>query len=261
MRIALGLEFDGMPFHGWQSQADGGGVQDALERALSAIAGTKIAVTAAGRTDAGVHATLQVAHFDAEADRPETAWVRGVNSLLPSAIAVRWAIAVPSEFHARFAATGRYYTYLLLDRPVRPALLASRVGWYHRPLALEPMREAAAALLGLHDFSAFRAAECQAKTPIKTLDRLDIGREGDMIRFDLHADAFLQHMVRNIVGTLVYVGNRRHPPGWVAEVLASRDRSRAAPTFAAQGLYLTGVDYEQRWNLPSTHEPVVIPRQ
>ena len=260
MRIAIGLEFDGTPFHGWQSQADGSSVQDALERALSAIAGTKVAVTAAGRTDAGVHATLQVAHWDTGADRPETAWVRGVNSLLPSAIAVRWAVTVPSEFHARFAATGRHYTYLLLDRPVRPALLASRAGWYHRPLALGPMREAADALLGLHDFSAFRAAECQAKTPLKTLDRLDIAREGGLIRFDLHADAFLQHMVRNIVGTLVYVGNGRHPPSWVAEVLESRDRSHAAPTFAAEGLYLTGVDYEQRWNLPSTHEPVVIPR-
>ena len=261
MRIAVGLEFDGTPFHGWQSQADGSGVQDAVEKALSAIAGTRVAVTAAGRTDAGVHATLQVAHLDTEVERPATAWVRGVNSLLPSAIAVRWAVAVPSEFHARFAATGRHYTYLLLDRPVRPALLASRAGWYHRPLALGPMREAADALLGLHDFSAFRAAECQAKTPVKTLDRVDIAREGELIRFDLHADAFLQHMVRNIVGTLVYVGNGRHSPSWVAEVLESRDRSRAAPTFAAEGLYLTGIDYEQRWNLPSTREPVVIPRQ
>jgi len=260
MRIALGLEFDGTPFHGWQSQADASGVQDAVESALSAIAGTKVAVIAAGRTDAGVHATLQLLHFDIEANRPETAWVRGVNSLLPAAIAVRWAVVVPLEFHARFSATGRHYTYLLLDRPVRPALLASRVGWYHRPLALEPMREAAGALLGLHDFSAFRAAECQAKTPLKTLDRLDIAREGDMIRFDLHADAFLQHMVRNIVGTLVYVGNGRHSARWVAEVLASRDRSRAAPTFAASGLYLSGIDYAPRWNLPSTHEPLVIPR-
>jgi len=168
---------------------------------------------------------------------------------------------VPSDFHARFSATGRHYTYLLLDRPVRPALLAMRVGWYHRPLALGPMREAAQALLGLHDFSAFRAAECQAKTPVKTLDRLDIAREADMIRFDMHADAFLQHMVRNIVGTLVYVGSGRHPPSWVAEVLESRDRSRAAPTFAAAGLYLTGIDYAPKWNLPSTQQPVIIPRQ
>jgi tRNA pseudouridine38-40 synthase len=260
MRIALGLEFDGTPFHGWQSQADGCGVQDALEDALSAVAGTRVSVTAAGRTDAGVHATLLVAHFDTEVTRPETAWVRGVNSLLPTAVVVRWAVAVSSDFHARFAATGRHYTYLLLDRPVRPALLAARAGWYHRPLALGPMREAADALLGVHDFSAFRAAECQARTPIKTLDKLEITREADMLRFDLHADAFLQHMVRNIVGTLVYVGNGRRSASWVVELLESRDRAKAAPTFAAAGLYLTGIDYAPRWNLPATHQPVVVPR-
>jgi tRNA pseudouridine38-40 synthase len=259
MRIALGLEYDGAPFHGWQSQADGSGVQDALERALSEISGARSAVTAAGRTDAGVHATLQVVHFDTDADRPETAWVRGVNALLPPAIAVRWAVGVTADFHARFAATGRHYTYLLLDRPVRPALLHSRIGWYHRPLALGAMREAAEALLGSHDFSAFRAAECQAKSPIKTLDRLEIAREGDMFRFDLHADAFLHHMVRNIIGTLVYVGDGRQRPAWVAEVLASRDRTRAAPTFAAAGLYLTGIDYAPRWNLPMTSVPVRSP--
>lgn len=256
MRIALGVEYDGAPFRGWQSQADGSGVQDVLERAVAAIAGSPLTLTAAGRTDAGVHATLQVAHFDTAVARPETAWVRGVNGRLPTAVAVRWAVDVPSDFHARFTATGRHYTYLLLDRPVRPALLHSRVGWYHRPLALGPMRVAAQALLGSHDFSAFRAAECQARTPTKTLDRLEIAREGDMLRFDLHADAFLQHMVRNIVGTLVYVGNGRHPPSWVADVLASRDRSRAAPTFAAAGLYLTGVDYPRRWNLPATFAAV-----
>jgi tRNA pseudouridine38-40 synthase len=259
MRIALGLEYDGAPFHGWQSQADGSGVQDALDRALSGIAGTRVAATAAGRTDAGVHATLQVAHFDADANRPQTAWVRGVNALLPPAVVVRWAVDTAADFHARFAATGRHYTYLLLDRPVRPALLQSRVGWYHRPLALAAMREAADALLGSHDFSAFRAAECQAKSPIKTLDRLEIAREGDMLRFDFHADAFLHHMVRNIVGTLVYVGNGRQRPAWAADVLASRDRTRAAPTFAAAGLYLTGIDYAPRWNLPMTSAPVRLP--
>ena len=261
MRIALGLEFDGTAFHGWQSQPDGSGVQNALEHALSGVAGVQVRLTAAGRTDAGVHATIQVVHFDVDVVRPESAWLRGVNSLLPPAVVVRWAVPMPAEFHARYSATGRHYTYLLLDRPVRPALLASRVGWYHRPLALGAMREAAGALLGVHDFSAFRAAECQARTPIKTLDRLDIAREGDMLRFDLHADAFLQHMVRNIVGTLVYVGNGRHPAAWAAEVLASRDRSRAAPTFSAAGLYLTGIDYAPRWNLPDTRQPVVITGQ
>jgi tRNA pseudouridine38-40 synthase len=260
MRIALGIEYDGAPFHGWQSQADGSGVQDALERALAAIAGARVRAVAAGRTDAGVHATLQVVHFDIDVARPDTAWVRGANALLPESMAVRWALQIGQDFHARFAAAGRHYTYLLLDRPVRPALLNRRVGWYHRPLALEAMRAAAAALLGHHDFSAFRAAECQAKSPLKTLDRLDIAREDDVIRFDLHADAFLQHMVRNIVGALVYVGSGRQAPGWTAELLHSRDRTRGAPTFAACGLYLTGIDYLPRWNLPPTVVPLSIPR-
>ena len=256
MRIAFGLEYDGAPFHGWQSQADGSGVQDALERAVGEIAGARVATVAAGRTDSGVHATAQVAHFDAPAARPETAWVRGVNALLPATVSVRWALEVADEFHARFSATGRHYTYMLQNHPVRPALLQSRVGWYHRPLALGPMEEGAQALLGTHDFSAFRAAECQAKSPVKTLDRLEILREGDMLRFELHADAFLQHMVRNIVGTLVCVGSGRQAPRGSREVLASRDRARAAPTFSAAGLYLTGVDYPTRWNLPSTLAPV-----
>jgi tRNA pseudouridine38-40 synthase len=260
MRIALGLEYHGTPFHGWQSQPDGSAVQNVLERALSEIAGQAVAVIAAGRTDTGVHATLQVAHFDTDVQRPETAWVRGVNALLPDPIAVHWAIPVADGFHARFTATGRHYTYLLLDRPVRPALLSGRAGWYHQPLALTPMREGASALIGRHDFSAFRAAECQAKTPVRTLDRLDIAREGNMIRFDLHADAFLYRMVRNIVGALVYVGNGRQPPSWIGELLLGRDRTRAAPTFDAAGLYFTGVDYPVRFNLPATCAPLRIPQ-
>jgi tRNA pseudouridine38-40 synthase len=259
MRIALGLEYDGGSFHGWQSQADGSGVQDALERALGEVAGAPVGVVAAGRTDAGVHATLQVAHFDTDAVRPDTAWVRGANAHLPERIALRWALPIATEFHARFAATGRHYTYLLLDRPVRPALLNGRVGWYHRPLAVEAMCTAAAALLGNHDFSAFRAAECQARSPVKTLDRLDIAREDDVIRFDLHADAYLQHMVRNIVGALVWVGSGRQSSDWMRGLLESRDRTRGAPTFAACGLYLTGIDYPVRWNLPPTAAPVRLP--
>jgi len=260
MRIALGLEYDGGPFHGWQSQADASGVQDALERALAAVAGAPVSAIAAGRTDAGVHATLQVAHFDSPAERPDSAWVRGVNALLPAAITVRWALPVATEFHARFSATGRHYAYLLCNRPARPALLRSRVGWYHRPLAVEAMASAAEALIGKHDFSAFRAAECQAKSPLKTLDRIDIVRVDDMIRFDFHADAFLQHMVRNIVGALVYVGSGRQPASWVRELLEGRDRTRGAPTFSPVGLYLTGVDYPARWNLPSTLAPVRLPQ-
>ena len=259
MRFALALEYHGAPFHGWQSQADGSGVQDALERALTAVAGAPVRAVAAGRTDAGVHATIQVVHFDTVATRPDTAWVRGVNALLPEAIAVRWALAVPESYHARFAATGRSYTYLLLDRPVRPALLAGRVGWYHRPLAVEAMRAAAEALIGTHDFSAFRAAECQAKSPVKKLDRLSVARDDDMIRFELHADSFLQHMVRNIVGALVYIGDGRQAVDGIADLLQSRDRTRGAPTFAAAGLYLTGIDYPAHWNLPPTRVPVGIP--
>ena len=240
----------------WQTQADGTGVQDALERALSGIADAPLSTVAAGRTDAGVHAAIQVVHFDTDAHRADTAWVRGVNALLPSSVAVRWGLGVPADFHARFAATGRHYTYLLLDRPVRPALLAGRVGWYHRPLALDLMRTAADALLGRHDFSAFRAAECQAKSATRMLDRLDIARDDDMIRFDFHADAFLQHMVRNIVGALVYVGIGRHPPGWIAELLGRPHRTRAAPTFAPDGLYLTWHRLSAAVESPSTHAPV-----
>lgn len=259
MRIVLGLEYDGGSFCGWQSQADGSGVQDTLERALSEVAGTRTRAIAAGRTDAGAHATVQVAHFDTDALRPDTAWVRGTNAHLPVTIAVRWALPIAPAFHARFAATGRHYTYLLVDRPVRPALLNGRVGWYHRPLAVEAMRAAAETLLGSHDFSAFRAAECQAKSPVKTLDRLHIAREDDVIRIDLHADAYLQHMVRNIVGALVVVGSGRQLPEWMRALLQSRDRTRGAPTFAASGLYLTGIDYPPRWNLPPTVVPVRVP--
>jgi tRNA pseudouridine38-40 synthase len=258
MRIALGLEYNGKPFHGWQSQADASGVQDALEQALSRIAGKPVGVTAAGRTDTGVHATSQVAHFDTGVQRPQAAWVRGVNAMLPDAVAVQWAMPVDDEFHARFTATGRHYTYLLLDRPVRPALLNGRAGWYHQPLALATMREGAAALIGRHDFTAFRAAECQAKSPVRTLDRLDIARVENIIRFDLHADAFLHRMVRNIVGALVYVGNGRQPPAWIGELLSGRDRTRAAPTFGSEGLYFTGVDYPTRFNLPPTIVPLRI---
>ncbi|HEV3241414.1 MAG TPA: tRNA pseudouridine(38-40) synthase TruA [Casimicrobiaceae bacterium] len=260
MRIALGLEYDGESFHGWQTQPDDSGVQDALEHALGAVAGARTCAVAAGRTDAGAHATLQVVHFDTDAVRPDAAWVRGTNAHLPQTIAVRWSLPIGPDFHARFAAQGRHYTYLLLNRPVRPGLLRNRVGWYHRPLAVEAMCRAAATLLGNHDFSAFRAAECQAKTPVRTLDRLDIAREDDVIRFDLHADAYLQHMVRNIVGALVFVGAGRQAPEWMRELLESRDRRRGAATFAASGLYLTGVDYPLRWNLPPTVVPVRLPR-
>ncbi|MEO8331206.1 MAG: tRNA pseudouridine(38-40) synthase TruA [Gallionella sp.] len=254
MRIALGVEYDGRPFCGWQSQADGRTVQDTLQHALSQISGEPVSVIAAGRTDTGVHALEQVAHFDTQAERPLTAWVRGVNALLPESIAVRWAHPVPDEFHARFSAHGRSYRYLLINRATRPAIHAGKVGWYHAPLELAAMQAAAQHLIGEHDFSAFRAAQCQAKSPIKHLTQLDISRQGEMLIFDASADAFLHHMVRNMVGCLVYVGKGKYPPDWLGEVLAGRERSLAAPTFAPDGLYLRRVTYEEKWGLPQNED-------
>jgi tRNA pseudouridine38-40 synthase len=249
MRIALGLEYDGSRFLGWQTQPGGGTVQDALEPALGAIAGAPVTVTCAGRTDRGVHAREQVVHFDTGAERPATAWVRGVNALLPEAVAVLWSQEVDPTFHARYSAVSRTYRYALLNRPVRPALSARYAGWFHLPLDVDAMREAAALLVGEHDFSAFRSAECQAKSPVRTLHSLDIACRDERIDFVLRANAFLQHMVRNIVGTLVYVGKGKHAARWVSEVLESRDRARAAPTFAAEGLCLEGVEYDAKWRL------------
>lgn len=249
MRIALGLEYDGHSFRGWQSQREGITVQDTLERALATIAGEPIRVIAAGRTDAGVHASMQVVHFDTASQRPESAWVRGVNAFLPHSVSVLWSRQVDERFHARFSARGRRYRYVLINHPIRPALLHGRAGWCHNPLDVALMQQAASSLLGTHDFSAFRAAECQAKSPIKQLTQLDISIDRHLIYFDLRADAFLHHMVRNIVGCLVYVGKGRYPVEWLQDVLEGRDRSRAAPTFSPDGLYLCGVDYESRWGL------------
>lgn len=254
MRIALGLEYCGTPFHGWQSQPQGNTVQDALEAALSTIAGEKVGVICAGRTDAGVHATLQVVHFEMPVERPLTAWVRGVNSHLPDGVAVRWAAPVDDEFHARFSARGRRYRYLLLNRPQRPGLWQGRVGWFHLPLNVEAMQQAATHLIGEHDFSAFRAAGCQAKTPIKRLWRADVQQVGSLIVFDFEASAFLHHMVRNLVGSLVYIGKGTQAPDWMATLLQQRDRTVAAPTFSPDGLYFRGPIYESRWGLPEFEE-------
>lgn len=250
MRIALGVEYDGSPFFGWQSQADGHTVQDALQAALSGIAGEPVAIIAAGRTDTGVHALEQVVHFDTSVERPLSAWVRGVNALLPKSIAVLWAHPVPEEFHARFSAHARSYRYQLINRPVRSAVQHGKAGWFHAPLDVEKMIEAAQHLLGEHDFSAFRSSECQAKSPVKNLTQLDIQKRGDTIVFDLTAGAFLHHMVRNIVGCLVYIGKGKHPPQWMREVLENRERSHAAPTIAPDGLYLRNITYDAKWRLP-----------
>jgi len=225
-------------------------VQDALEPALAAIAGAEIKTTAAGRTDSGVHARLQVVHFDTDARRPSSAWVRGVNALLPDAVAVRWSQEVPDDFHARYSARSRTYRYELLNRPVRPALDAHYVGWFHLPLDVEKMRAAAAHFVGEHDFSSFRSAECQAKSPVRTIHAFSVEQKLDRIDFVIRANAFLHHMVRNLVGTLVYVGKGKHAPEWVEELLSSRDRAKAAPTFGPEGLYLESVEYDAKWGLP-----------
>ena len=249
-RIALGLEYDGSRFLGWQKQPGGATVQDALESGLAEIAAVPIATIAAGRTDRGVHARLQVVHFDTAVQRPLSAWVRGVNALLPPPIAVLWAHEVVEDFHARYSALSRSYRYELLNRAVRPALSASYTGWFHLPLDVAAMREAAAALVGEHDFSAFRSSECQAKSPVRTIHALNIERRGERIDFLIRANAFLHHMVRNLVGTLVYIGKGKHPPRWAKEVLESRERARAAPTFGPEGLYLETIEYEAKWGLP-----------
>lgn len=255
MRIALGIEYDGSAFCGWQTQPAGCAVQDKLESVLSHIAGERVATVCAGRTDAGVHALAQVVHFDTAVERPVAAWVRGANALLPPALAVTWAKNVSAEFHARYSAVERCYRYVLLNRPVRPAADHARVAWFHLPLDLQKMQEAARLLVGEHDFSAFRSSECQARSPVRHLRRLGIDRQGDYVIFELCANAFLHHMVRNIVGCLVYVGKGKHPPAWMGEVLSSCNRARAAPTFAAAGLYLARVVYDPAWGLPEASQP------
>ena len=250
MRIVLGVEYDGSAFSGWQSQPGGNSVQDVLEKALSTVAASAIRTVCAGRTDAGVHAMGQVVHFDTDAQRPDSAWVRGVNANLPAQVAVTWAVPVDPEFHARFSALGRSYRYVLLNRPVRPAAMNGRVGWFHAPLNVDLMGEAARHLIGEHDFSAFRAAECQAKSPVKMIKAVSIERHHDVIVFEFSANAFLHHMVRNLVGSLVYIGKGKYPVSWLQDLLKSRNRALAAPTFGPEGLYFAGVEYESRWRLP-----------
>lgn len=251
MRIALGICYDGSSFEGWQSQPSGNTVQDNLERALSGIAGKTVRVTAAGRTDAGVHALGQVVHFDTDISRPNSAWVRGTNALLPDSIAVQWSCEIGEDFNARFSAVARRYVYVLYVHPVRPSIQAGKVAWYHSALDLDAMRAAACSIEGTHDFSAFRSSQCQAKSPIKTVKSMRVHARDPYILFDITADAFLHHMVRNIVGCLLYVGKGARPSPWIADLLDRRDRSLAAPTLSPAGLYLAHVMYMPNWNLPS----------
>ena len=252
MRIALGIRYAGTAYHGWQSQADGRTVQDCLEKALTQFCAEDIPVktVCAGRTDTGVHALNQVVHFDTEIERSCISWVRGGNRFLPSDIAVQWCREVPPDFHARNSAIGRSYVYIVLESPVRPSLEFCRVGWSWRSLDGEAMRQAAALLVGEHDFSAFRSSECQSPTPVKNLRRIQISKYGDYWRFEFEANAFLHHMIRNIMGTLIAVGAGNQPVSWVGEVLASRRRENAAPTFSPHGLYFLGPRYDKHWDIP-----------
>jgi tRNA pseudouridine38-40 synthase len=226
------------------------GVQAVVEAALSTVADHPVEVTAAGRTDAGVHAAMQVVHFDTRAVRTERGWVLGATTNLPPQVSALWAREVPEAFHARYSALARTYRYVILNRIPRPALAADRVCWIRDPLDENRMRAAAAHLLGEHDFSSFRAAECQARTPMRNLHKLDVARMGERIVLTVCANAFLHHMVRNIMGCLVMVGSGAREPAWLAEVLASRERSRAAPTFAPDGLYFAGPYYDPVHAIP-----------
>ncbi len=250
MRLALGLSYAGQTYHGWQSQIGFAAVQDALEAALAQFAGTPIRTVCAGRTDAGVHGLMQVVHFDTHLTRDTFSWQRGTNRYLAKDIAIQWAREVPDAFHARGSALARRYAYVLLESPVRPAHDAKRVGWSFRPLDAARMQAALDQVLGTHDFTSFRAAQCQALSPIKTLLRADVKRCGAYWRFDFEAHAFLHHMIRNLMGCAVAIGHGAKPVEWMDEVLRARNRAAAAPTFAPDGLYFLGPRYDAQWGLP-----------
>jgi tRNA pseudouridine38-40 synthase len=256
VRLALGVSYRGAAYSGWQHQRDQPSVQAALEQALSQFANTPVRSICAGRTDAGVHGLNQVVHIDTLLERDLLSWVRGTNRYLPTDIAVQWCQSVAPEFHARYSAQGRRYAYLLLESMVRPALESGQAGWVFRPLEIEAMRTSAQCLLGEHDFSAFRSSQCQALSPIKTLRRIGIRKIGCYWRFDFDGSAFLHHMVRNIMGCLLSVGMGKHPAQWLAQVLSSRSRAQAAPTFSAAGLYFVGPYYDPALKLP-THTPAM----
>ncbi|WP_372524154.1 tRNA pseudouridine(38-40) synthase TruA [Sulfuricaulis sp.] len=250
MRIAAILEYDGSRFSGWQRQDHARTVQGVVEEALSKVADEVIQVTVAGRTDAGVHAAGQVIHFDTSAARSDYSWVRGANSNLPYEVALLWAGPVEDGFHARYSATGRHYHYIILNRPIRPTYLAQRVTHEYRLLDEVAMQDASHYLLGEHDFTSFRATECQAKSPVRELRALDVARHGDMVHIHAHANAFLQHMVRNIAGVLMTVGAGEREPSWAKEVLEARDRRAGGVTAAPDGLYLREIEYPETFKLP-----------
>lgn len=251
MRVVLGVSYRGQDYQGWQSQPSGNTVQDQLERALARFADTPLRTVCAGRTDTGVHALNQVVHLDTGIARAESSWVRGTNRFLPPDIAVQWCqLKNDDTFHARYGAIGRRYVYVLLESAVRPAVEAGSVGWCFRPLDGDALRSSAGRLLGERDFSAFRSSECQAPTPVKTLRSIEISRRGAYWRFAFDANAFLHHMVRNLMGSLLAVGSGARSEDWLVDVLASKDRALAAPTFPADGLYFVGPYYDAAHAIP-----------
>lgn len=252
-RLAVGIEYDGTRYAGWQQQPGLLTIQDAIQKALATVADHPVTVAAAGRTDAGVHAFAQVAHFDTQAERPARGWVLGANSHLPPDIALNWAMEVETSFHARHTAQGRSYRYCMLRRATRPAILRDRVCWTRAELDAKAMHEAAQALVGEHDFSSFRAVECQSTTAMRHVDAIAVRSDGPLVVLEISANSYLQHMVRNIAGSLMMVGAGEKPSGWIAETLAARDRTRAGITAPPSGLYLWRVRYPRSLQIP---EPV-----
>ena len=257
MRIAVGIEYDGSQYRGWQLQQKGvESIQEKVEAALSFVANHPVRVQCAGRTDAGVHATSQVAHFDTDAVRTDQAWVLGAATRLPSDITLRWAKSVPDEFSARFSAFRRRYRYVIFNHKIRPGLFINQLTWNFRPLDVDLMREASRCLLGEQDFSSFRAVQCQAKSPVRTVYRLDLFRHGNLIVMDIEANAFLHHMVRNIVGVLMSIGSGHRPVEWVKHVLDVKDRTQGGVTAPPYGLYFVGVSYPEQFAIPSDYTPI-----
>jgi tRNA pseudouridine38-40 synthase len=250
LRIALGIEYDGTGYSGWQRQRTGTGVQQRVEEAIASVANHAVETTCAGRTDSGVHATAQVVHFDTDAERSSRGWILGINSNLPDDVSICWAEQVGDDFHARFSAVSRSYRYQILNRLIRPALQRHRVWWVYEQLDAARMHAAAERLLGEHDFSAFRAAGCQASRPVREIRSITVSRDGDNITLQVTANAFLQHMVRNITGTLVAIGKGEAPVAWIDEVLDSRDRKQGGIAAPAHGLTLVGVEYPEAFNIP-----------
>ncbi len=257
MRLALGVEYDGSGYSGWQSQPRQKTIQGVVEKALSRVANHPVRIACAGRTDTGVHASGQVIHFDTEAQRSRRSWVFGANANLPKDVVILWARVVPDSFHARFAALRRCYRYVIFNRVVRPTFLARRVTWEYRPLNEQRMQEAASYLVGKHDFNAYRAVACQAASPVRTVYRLDVSRQGEMFYIDIEANAFLHHMVRNIAGVLLTIGSGEQSPDWAQEVLETRDRRMGGVTAAPCGLYLVRVCYPEQYDIPSSPALVV----